>query len=222
MSESGVSVIIPVYNEEAYLAKAISSALEQSRPPDEVVVVDDGSDDRSAEIARRFSPPVRVIQQENGGISAARNRGISASREPFLAFLDADDVWLRGKLASQIAAFEDDPSLDAVFGQVEEFAEGAGRAREPHPAPGFLPSCALIRRAIFERVGSFSTRWDVGEWVDWYARAVEGGMRLAALPEVVARRRIHDQNQGLRRAADRGQYTEILKAALDRRRAQAK
>ncbi|MER3414795.1 MAG: hypothetical protein C4297_01085 [Gemmataceae bacterium] len=87
-----ISTIIPVYNGEKYLAEAIESVLKQTYPPIEVIVVDDGSTDRSAEIADSFGPPVQVVRQENRGESAARNTGIERASGDYIHFLDADDL----------------------------------------------------------------------------------------------------------------------------------
>src|SRR5689334_10135830 len=95
-------VIIPAYNAVETLGRAIDSALAQSLPPHEVVVVDDGSRDATAELAERYGPPVRVIRQSNAGPGAARNRGVQATSSPWVAFLDADDEWLPKKMETQL------------------------------------------------------------------------------------------------------------------------
>ena len=97
MSQS-VTVIIPCYNGAAYLREAIDSALDQTHPPLEVIVIDDGSTDDSAAIAESYGPPVCVIRQENQGESVARNRGIDEAKGDWVAFLDADDLWKPTKL----------------------------------------------------------------------------------------------------------------------------
>lgn len=99
-----VSVVIPCYNGERFLSEAVASALGQTRPPLEVIVVDDGSTDRSAELAMSLGPTVRVIRQSNQGESVARNRGIDEARGEWIAFLDADDSWMPGKLEQQVVA----------------------------------------------------------------------------------------------------------------------
>lgn len=97
-----VSVIIPVYNGERFLAEAIRSALDQTLSPAEIIVIDDGSTDASAEVARGFGPPVRVLAQANLGPAAARNLGVAHAAGDLLAFLDADDLWMPEKLAYQV------------------------------------------------------------------------------------------------------------------------
>ena len=220
-----VDVIIPVYNGERYLAQAIESALAQTYRPVQVVVVDDGSTDSSLQVAQQFSESISYCTQPNSGIASARNRGIDLARGEFLAFLDADDVWLNDKLARQMAVFHRDPELDMVFGQISQFASPEleevvkRKLRVPiEPMPGYSAGTMLIKRASFLRVGLFETTWEIGEFVDWYAKAIEKGLRSAILAEVVTRRRLHDSNQGVRKRDSRMDYVRVLKAALDRRR----
>ena len=96
-----VSVIIPVYNREKFLAEAIDSVLAQTYRPIEIIVIDDGSTDKSGEIARSYAE-TKYIYQDNQGVSVARNIGVDAAQGEFLAFLDSDDMWLHNKLETQI------------------------------------------------------------------------------------------------------------------------
>lgn len=229
MSGAGplVSVIMPVYNGERYLADAVESVLAQTGGPVELIVVDDGSTDRSAEIARAFGAAVRYVYQDNAGQSAARNRGIQLAQAPFLAFLDDDDYWSPGKLALQLAVLTGDPTVEAVFGHVRQFVspdippEAAARVRyHAEIMPGHVPGTMLIRREAFDRIGAFDPRLRVGEFVQWYAHAVDLGLRAVMLPEVVLHRRLHEDNEGIKQRAEAVQYVRVLKATLDRRRAQ--
>jgi glycosyltransferase involved in cell wall biosynthesis len=220
-----VSVIIPVRNTERYLEQAIESALGQTLPPAEVLIVDDGSTDRSLDVARSFGERVAVLDGAHGGIGATRNAGVERARGNFLAFLDADDYWAAEKLAWQIELFAGNPSLDLVFGQVRQFyspdvaVPGEERARmEQSVFDGHHAGTMLVKRESFARVGPFNPRVRVGEFLDWYARATEAGVRTAAVPGVVMFRRIHDQNTVTRYRASQTDYAKILKAALDRRR----
>jgi glycosyltransferase involved in cell wall biosynthesis len=227
MSAPRVSVVIPVYNGERYLAATIESVLAQTRPPDEVIVVDDGSTDGSAQIAERYATRgVRCHSQANAGGGAARNRGIALSRGDFIAFLDADDLWEPVKLQLQLDAFAAEPSLDLVFGRVSHFVspdldpEEAGRlVCPPGLHPGYLTSALLARSEAMERVGSFREDLTVGEFVDWMARARELGLREAMLPDRVFSRRLHKTNQGVVHGSDRSDFARVVKAALERRRA---
>ncbi len=214
-----VSVVIPVFNGERHLGVAIESVLVQDYRPIQLIVVDDGSTDGSAEVARSFAG-VEYHFQSHGGLASALNTGICLTQGMFVALLDADDVWTHGKLSRQIAAFTSDPSLSIVFGMVEQFRDDG-----PHGAPrstgmfsGYCKSAMLITRSALLSVGQFDTRWTIGDFLDWYARAAERGLKTCRLPDVVLRRRIHDANMGLRHRDRRAEYARILKQALDRRR----
>ncbi|MDV2504691.1 MAG: glycosyltransferase family A protein, partial [bacterium] len=138
-----VSVIIPAYNCEDFLAEAIASALAQTYLPVEIIVVDDGSTDRSGDVANSFkNPEVRYFYQPNSGAGAARNQGTNLARGSYFAFLDADDVWLPDKLTLQMAAFDDDPGLDIVFGLVSQFYDS--ESDEPPNTTG-EPEGGLLR-----------------------------------------------------------------------------
>lgn len=221
-----VSVVIPVYNGERYLAEAIESVLAQNYRPIEVIVVDDGSMDGSADVAQRFVPRIRYNHQPQSGTGAARNQGTELAEGDFFAFLDADDRWMEDKLARQMAPLEQDPTLDMVFGHARQFyspeleevlKSKVKRVREI--MPGYLSSAMLIRREAFFRVGPFATNWGLGVDIDWYARATERGTKALLLPEVVLARRLHDANSGILRRDAGTDRVRVLKAALDRRRA---
>jgi glycosyltransferase involved in cell wall biosynthesis len=217
------SAIIPAFNAARFLGEAIDSVLGQSRPPFELIVVDDGSTDATAAVARRF-PAVRYVAQPHGGIAAARNRGVSAATGDCLAFLDADDRWTARKLEVQLAALAADPGLDMLLGHCMEVRQGEWAARlDPavppeDGVPGYLAGTCLVRRAAFERVGRFETALRAGEFIDWLLRARGRGLRIRMLPGVVLWRRLHDGNHGV---TDRGSYSDyarVLKDELDRRR----
>ena len=111
-----ISVIIPAYNYARYLAEAIDSALGQTYAPLEVIVVDDASTDDTPRVLAAYGQRIRAIRQPNGGAGAARNTGIAAARGEYVAFLDADDVWLPRKLELQMALFDADPALGLIHG----------------------------------------------------------------------------------------------------------
>jgi cellulose synthase/poly-beta-1,6-N-acetylglucosamine synthase-like glycosyltransferase len=117
-----VDVIIPAYNAAQFLAAAIDSALAQEGVPLRIIVVDDGSTDDTATIARSYGEPVWVVSQSNKGLAAARNRGIAESTAPYLAPLDADDVWFPGKLARQVALLEAHPEAGLAFADMIVFS----------------------------------------------------------------------------------------------------
>ena len=223
-----MSVMIGVFDAAQYIGEAIESVLAQDYEPIELIVVDDGSTDGSGKVAQGFKG-VHVIRQDNSGNGAARNRAVEAATGELYAFLDADDRFTPGKLRLQKAALDADPNLDMVFGHVQEFLSPeldeqtrAGlRPPAPEPMPWTAPNLMLIRRESFHRVGPFTTAVRVGVTVDWFARAAEAGLRHAILPEVVLERRLHTQNNGLRESASRSQYLEVIRQAMERRRAAA-
>lgn len=225
MSDMTVSSIIPVYNGEQFLAEAIESILDQSCPPGEILVLDDGSTDDSRKVVERFGARVRYHYQPNQGLGAARNAAIRLAQGEFLAFLDADDVWTREKLSVQTDAVRADPSILLVGGHVENFftpglEEDIRRQvhspMTPQPAP--VVPASLIHRSVFDRAGLFATNWKVGVDLDWFLRVKDAGIPVHILPEVVLRRRIHATNTGIVNSNFASQRLEILKAALDRRR----
>ena len=223
-----ISAIVPCYNAERYVGDALRSILGQTYRPVEVLVVDDGSTDGSPAVIRSFGDAVRGCRQVNAGVGAARNRGVALARGSFLAFLDADDVWPRGKLARQMAAFADDPSLGVVGGHVAQFVSPelpeelrTRFASLPQRVPARVPGAMLIRREEFERVGAFATDVVSGDTIDWILRATEAGVKVHVLPDIVLERRIHTANHGLLRRDAQRDYLRVLKSALDRRRAPA-
>jgi glycosyltransferase involved in cell wall biosynthesis len=222
-------VIVPAYNAGRFLREAIDSVLAQSYRPIEAIVVDDGSTDDTALVATSYGSQVVFVSQPNSGTAAARNRGLALASGEFYAFLDADDIFSPEKTALQVAALAADPGLDIVFTNMQNYLDpsAAGYAAQPPgvslpPLPGVLPGTVLIRRESFHRVGNFDESVCFAEFVEWLLRSRELGLREKVLPEVLLRRRIHDQNKGVRQRDEREQYLKYIKAALDRRRAAGK
>lgn len=214
---SRVSAIIPVYNGERFVSAAVASVRAQTRPPDEIIVIDDGSTDRTPEILDELaaSADISIVRQANAGAAAARNLGVERSTGEILTFLDADDLWVKRKLEWQLAHLEEHPRCEAVSGRVEQF--GAGVQESAPIAAHVLPAMA-IRRGALERVGPFEAGARSAEYAAWYMRAVECGLRWTMLPQVVLRRRLHDHNSGRTAPEARRQYLLELKRSLDRRR----
>lgn len=219
-----ISVIIPCYNCARYLSEAIESVLAQTYRPIEVIVVDDGSDDESAAIAKRY-PDVLCLHQTHAGVVAALNRGIEHATGDLLAFLDADDLWVPDKLTAQMDFLNSNPNCNMIFGHMREFfspelardkrPSAAGR---PEITPGYIKNTVLIRRKDWLKVGLFNTKLRLGDFIDWYARAIDMGLVSAMLPQVLCMRRLHDQNVTLQKIDSRIDYVRIIKESLDRRR----
>lgn len=219
-----ISILIPTYNCEQYLTEAIQSVLAQTYQNIEIIVIDDGSTDGSAEIAQSYTT-VRYELQTHQGAGAARNRGAELAQGQFLAFLDADDLWVTDKLSHQMTAFENNPQLDMVFGHVKQFHSpdlDDNLKQQIHcpsePIAGYHPGTMLIKRDTFFQIGTFDTHWKLGEFVDWYLKAVEKGMKSMMLSTVLMHRRLHSTNLGRRERQFQTDYVRILKASLDRRR----
>ncbi len=219
-----VSVVITAYQCARYLGQAIESVLAQSRPAQQVIVVDDGSTDDCAGVVRAFGSQVTYIHQDHQGIGPARNTGLQQASGRWLALLDGDDYWAPNKLAVQLAAAAAEPDLEAVFAHLQVFispdlapAEQAQLRAAPAPQPGYSASALLIRREAFWRVGAFAEQYDLGEFVEWYGRALDAGLRARLVPETLVWRRQHASNT-TRRLQNRQAYVRLLKAALDRRR----
>jgi glycosyltransferase involved in cell wall biosynthesis len=225
MTRSLVTAVIPVYNGERHLREAVASALAQDYPALDVLVIDDGSTDGSAEIARSFGSQVRYHYQPNAGLSAARNAGVALARGKFIAFLDCDDLWIPEKTALQIEVFRTRPATDMVFGLIEQFysPELGERGVFAGPdgtavMPGYSACTLLARAGVFARAGHFDIEFRVGEFLDWYARASDAGLHSLMLDRVVLKRRIHENNMGVRDRDKRSDYLRVFKASLDRRR----
>ena len=197
MNGERLSVVIPCFNAARYIGSAIDSVLDQRWPDLEIVVVDDGSTDGSAELVDAEYPQVRLVRQANAGVAEARNRGIRESSGDWIAFLDADDLWLPGKLSAQAARLQDDSAARMTYAawQVwqsespapdsatrEMLLAGAGDpARWSGPSgwiyPELLLDCAVwtstvvMQRSLLHEIGAFDAKLRVGEDYDLWLRA---------------------------------------------------
>lgn len=226
MHEPLVSVIVPVYNTEKYLGEALESIMNQTYRNIEIIVVDDGSTDSSADVAASFEG-VRVVRQENRGQGAARNVGIGIAEAELLSFLDADDMFRPDKTRRQVAVLEADPAIDAVFGTVVEFfspelaiSERPAVRLSLEPIQADTPTSGIVRRRAFEAVGLFVTGRS-SETVDWILRMRDGGCRSERISDIAYDRRIHLTNVGVTGRNDPSDRLRSLKASLDRRRSAA-
>lgn len=200
-SSPRISIIIPSFNYGRFLGDAIESALGQTLSPVEVIVVDDGSQDDSREVARRY--PVRLIEQENAGVSAARNRGASEAKGDFLVFLDADDVLEPTYLARCWDALRTAPPNVAYaytqmrhFGQCESLYESAPFSKQRVLEGNLVHVSALLRRGAFEGAGGFDESAKLGlEDADLWVRLLERGQIGVFVEEPLLRYRQHGQSR---------------------------
>jgi glycosyltransferase involved in cell wall biosynthesis len=233
VTATGVSCVIPVYNGARYIAEAIQSVLDQTTPPAEIVVVDDGSSDGAEREVSRLAAAVVYVSQAHAGVAAARNHGVQRTSGSFLCFLDADDRLHRERLQLQLEAFARQPQLElcdahsAYFWSEELTAEDRQHdPRFPNPfwketRPGHIGTW-LVRRAVFDRVGPFDPTLRFSEDTDWLLRFRDGGGLGATLPQVLSYRRLHRDNAtaGSRREQVRA-LAQTLKRSRDRRRGAA-
>jgi glycosyltransferase involved in cell wall biosynthesis len=222
MAEPTVSVVIPTWNRRKPLREAIGSVREQDWSDLEILVVDDGSTDGTADEA--YGAGVRVIRQENAGPSVARNRGIEEARGALVALLDSDDRWAKGKLAAQVPLF-DDPGV--VLSYAREQAEDL-TGRELHIRPKRLPSgdvlrpllrgnfvptsTVVVRRDAVREAGGFDAGMTHSEdWDLWLRLAARG--RFAPAPEILSFYRLHDEQLiSDRMKLSRGRLRVLVKA----------
>ena len=220
MSDPPVSVIVPVYNGELFLARALESIFAQQLQPAEVIVVDDGSTDGTARVARSFAG-AEYIYQPNQGTGAACNTALARARGEFIAFLDHDDLWTRDKLRVQIDYMLGHPPVGYTLARMRNFLEpGVERPRwlgereltEDQACYG--PGTLVVRRAIFDQIGVFDVRYRITSDYAWLMRAKAAGVPMAVLPNTLLLRRIHDSNQSHSLEAIRRERFLMLKRAI--------
>ncbi|WP_321494390.1 glycosyltransferase family A protein [uncultured Desulfobacter sp.] len=178
-----ISVVLPTFNRAWTLAKALDSALAQDYLNREIIVVDDGSTDGTRELLAGYKDKIRVLFQDNKGVSAARNLGIRESRGSFIALLDSDDAWEKNKLSCQMAFFQSNPG--AMICQTEEIWIRKGKRVNPknkHKKPSGMifepslklclvsPSAVMIKKQLFDRKGMFNEAFPVCEDYDLWLR----------------------------------------------------
>ncbi|MBK1682248.1 glycosyltransferase family 2 protein [Rhodoferax fermentans] len=212
-----VSVILPAYNALAHIAQAVDSVLNQDYANLELLVIDDGSTDGTADHPALQDPRIRVLRQHNAGPGSARNLGLTHAKGELIAFIDADDLWLPGKLSLQVAYLRDHPDISIVFGGFQRWSASPDKRFEVPPCPriestsqalahpsGWLYTdllldsvvhiiTAMVRRSVFDTVGVFDTRLPTGEDYDFWLRASRQ-FKMDQLAQTVAFYRIHDSS----------------------------
>jgi len=211
MRQPLISVIISSYNYGRFVGTTINSVLEQTFPAHEIIIVDDGSTDNSAEVIGSFGERVKFVQQKNQGVCVARNNGAKMATGEILAFLDSDDIWKPYKLEKQVKAFQADEEVGLVSGGVRffdtngetisEHLDGLSgwRAKDillyKEPVLNSTASVIAARRDIFEKVGGFDERREMFAAEDrelCYRLAKVS--KLTFIPEILVDYRIHGEN----------------------------
>jgi len=214
-----ISAVIPTYNNAAYLAAAINSVLRQTSPVDEIIVVDDGSTDETAAVAKSFGSQIQYIKQDNAGPSAARNTGIKHAAGDWVAFLDADDQWTETKIEEQKRNLQQQPELALIASDMTEVsASGATlvasalarhgflrrfKELDGSPLPNALASLlqanfvptgtVLANRQVLIEAGMFNTAIRYGEDLELWCR-IASQHAITCLPKVHLLRRQHGGN----------------------------
>ncbi len=204
-----VSVIIPCYNQAHFLAEAVQSALDQDYPAVEVIVVNDGSPDNTREVATQFGDRIVYIEQENRGLSAARNAGIRAATGQYIALLDSDDIYLPSALTTLARCLDKHPNVGLVcsdallFDDRGDFGLKSARSGRPRNPQNFrwetveycaTPSTAMIREEVFRRVGLFNEylKNAAEDWLMWVQ--ISRYFDMMYLDQPLVRYRIHERN----------------------------
>ena len=195
-----VSVLMPVYNCEPYIGKAIESVLDQTFQDFELIVVNDGSSDKSGEIASSY-PQVRCFDRPHKGIPETRNFAVSKAEGELITFLDADDLWAPEKLSLQVKYMTGHPDCGIVFCRFRNFTDIPGELRTDRQKEllraefsTYLPG-ACIRKELFDRFGVFSESCAFGEDTEWEARLRLARIDLThCIDKELYFRRVHEQN----------------------------
>jgi glycosyltransferase involved in cell wall biosynthesis len=229
-----VSVIIPVYNGLSFIRKAVESVWQQTFQPSEIILVDDGSEDGSINVMNQLAEeslvPCKLFQQSNKGPASSRNLAVKHASGTIIAFLDQDDLWHPTYLEKQIHNLQKADSNSYVICNFQFFVdlnyqqqnEGVPAWVRPElmaaPQPGYLPSCMVMHRELFLRVGYFDESLIVGYDFDWIVKAIDAGIKTNLTPEVLLDRRIHSDNQSSNVSSFRKDITRIIHTTLSRRR----
>ena len=215
------SVVIPAFNAAETIDQAVKSILGQTIPPEEIIVVDDGSTDATAALVAGMGRPVTVVRQKNSGPGAATTAGFSRVTTPFVATLDADDIWLPSKIARQAAVFEQDPGVAGVFTLARLFADGETPDPDGSGAVRRLwtRSTLLFRTDAAREIGDLiDLPGRLGEVIDWLARSRDLGHRHVMLEEILAMRRIRPGSLSFGVDAERSKgYLAAVRRAIERR-----
>jgi glycosyltransferase involved in cell wall biosynthesis len=220
-----VTVIVAVHNGQRFLRPALESLYAQDYEPFEVVLIDDGSTDGSAEIARSFAG-IRYVHQENQGQAAARNTGLSLARGELLAYLDDDDLIPPHKLHRQAGYLVANAEVGCVLGRQEIMLEPGVDPPEWlkrdivfGDLDGIPLVSAMIRTEVLRNIGGFDPSYRFAEDRDLFVRLRAHGVRIEVIPEVLLFRRFHGENVNFRLRPQKHPLLRSLKAKLDHERA---
>ncbi len=217
-----VSVIIPTYNTANYIGQAIESVFKQTHSPIEIIVIDDGSVDNTESVVKNFGGKIRYVYQDNHGPSHARNRGIEIASGDYLAFIDADDVWLPENLSCHLDQFKAFKNLDISVGftcelEFDKPGDVDIQKAEKNSILHLSLCTSLIRKSVFDDVGLFDEDLIMGEDTDWFLRARENQKKIAISRELVSLYRKHADNCTNNKKKANFYFFKVFKKAKDRR-----
>ncbi|MGN7613170.1 glycosyltransferase family 2 protein [Magnetococcales bacterium HHB-1] len=223
-----ISCIVPAYNSASTIQRALLSILSQQvdarlKPVDpllEIIVIDDGSTDNTASVVQTFAlthTQVRLISQDNSGSTAARNHGVRLAEGELIAFLDADDLWLPGKLQQQLIQFAMNPALEICFCHAQNISTDFQNIGEP--AAGYISSCMMVTSATLARLGSFNEQEEHSALLEWMIKAREKKIPEYLLSEVLVHRMLCEESlshQGNQQSLS--QHIQVIRQTLQRRK----
>lgn len=218
-----VSVIIPVYNGQRFIAEAVKNIAAQNYPALEIIVVDDGSTDRTGEIVAGLPVDIRYFKQENAGPASARNRGIRDASGDFIMFLDVDDLWPDNTVNSMVDEMQREPEREVIRGYAQMMRFNAataeydplGNPRESYP---HYIGAAIYRKSVFKKVGLFDPTLRFAEDTDWYTRAAEQKVNIKRVDEITLLVRRHGSNMTYGKNLIELNTLKVFKKSLDRMR----
>ncbi|AWV99993.1 glycosyltransferase family 2 protein [Arcticibacterium luteifluviistationis] len=220
-----ISVIIPIFNAEKHLRQALDSVLNQSQSASEIIVINDGSTDNTLQILNGYANHLRIINRENKGPAFTVNEGISLSKNDWLCFLDADDLWTNNKLEKQYRFTQENPNTNVFFGMSEQFlSEELSEEQKKritlikNPQNGMLRSTMMVHKSIFGQTSFFDTTLVFGEFIDWFTKLKEHGIPYLIQDELFHLRRLHPNSLTSKRE-HLSDFAKLLKRKLDRERA---
>ncbi len=217
---SSYDVVIPAFNAGKTLSAAVQSVLAQHILPSKIIIIDDGSKDDTATIATSLNGPIEVRRQDNQGPGAATTAGFALCDAPFIATLDADDIWLPHKIEQQFAQFAQHPALAASFCKLANFYTDPSEADFTNARGGWSRSTMLIKHEAVNAIGPIvDPIGRAGEMIDWFARGLEQGHQMLVMDEALALRRIHKDSLTYQHQDLATSYLHVARAALMRRRA---
>ena len=220
-----VTIQIPAYNSARFIGEAIESVLAQTYRDYEIIVVDDGSMDNTAEVVAKSSE-VRYLHQEHSGVSVARNNAIRLAQGEIMAFLDADDKWAIDKLQKQVEYLDNHPECEMIFSKVQNFADDEIEhftERQKDLLDTKIEYCLVsscMRRKLFEKYGNFVEEYGYGEDTEILARLRARGIDMThCLDEVLYFRRVHTTNTSLdHKRVSKDEYLSLLAGAFRKAR----